>query len=192
MSCDDKLTTEDILIAERYFTEYDYKTIEYRFKIRTAVNYYLEPGKTIDVYDKLTGKSTKAKIIGVLGSNYNIIELLCDTYISPLSVFLFKPNILKPSTAYNLNDGTGRYLWREKKTRALVTDTDEISEQVFTNGAHYIHHYIPFFVRRQGNELSLANKDGLDTRIRKMTINMEEREYTKFETAKTEDNQAQC
>ena len=192
LSCDDKLTNVDMLIAEQYFMEYDYKEIEYRFKIRTAVNYYLEPGKTIDVYDKMTGKSTKAKIVGVSGSNYNIIELLCDTYISPLTVFLFKPNILKPSTAYNLNDGTGRYLWREKKSRALVTDADEISEQVFTNGAHYIHHYIPFFVRRQGDELSLANKDGLDTRIRKMTIDPEEREYTKFETAKTEDNQAQC
>lgn len=192
ISCNNEIGTEDIQLAGLYFNQYPPSDIEYRFIIKTAVNYYLEVGKTLDVYDKTTRKVTSAKIIGVSGSNYNTIELLCDTYISPLTVFLFKPNILKPSTAYNLNDGTGRYLWREKKSRALVTDTDEISEQVFTNGAHYIHHYIPFFVRRQGDELSLANKDGLDTRIRKMTIDPEEREYTMFETAKTEDNQAQC
>ena len=192
INCDGKIDRSDGETAENYFINTVANDIEYRIKIRTADNYYLEPGKTLRVYDKTNGKITTAQIISVSGANFNIVEVLSDTYISPLTTVLLKPNILKPTTAYELNDPSGTYIWHEKKTRALVTDNDEISEQVFTNGAHYIHHYIPFFVRRQGDELSLANKAGLDTRIKKMVVAQEAKNYAKFEAEETKDKEGQC
>ena len=61
----------------------------------------------------------------------------------------FKPNSEMPSTAYDFNDGSGVYKWRDIESFEFVNNNSEVFNDVFTNGAHYIHQNINFFLRRQ-------------------------------------------
>jgi hypothetical protein len=73
-----------------------------------------------------------------------IYESLNDRYR------IYKPNISKPNNSIELDDGTGRYLWRElKEEHEYESEQGQISKYVFTNGAHYINDNVNFFVRRQ-------------------------------------------
>lgn len=65
-----------------------------------------------------------------------------------LSTIFFKnPDI--PDYAYYLNDGTGKYVWRELvKDTELGTESD-IYNRTYANGAVYINSNINFYLRRQ-------------------------------------------
>lgn len=62
---------------------------------------------------------------------------------------LFRHNTEMPDTAYQLPDGTGRYLWRNVLSYADMAPSSELYDETFTNGAHYFHRNIMFYLKRQ-------------------------------------------
>lgn len=62
---------------------------------------------------------------------------------------LFRHNTEMPDTAYQLPDGTGRYLWRNVLSYADMVPSSELYDETFTNGAHYFHRNIMFYLKRQ-------------------------------------------
>jgi hypothetical protein len=114
-------------------------------------NYYFNQGDEIYLYDK----ATSLKHIGVISSVSNDFKTITITKLTNLEnkntkdFNFFKPNFLKPSTAYDINDGTGLYLWKNFKSYEHITSESELYDTTFTNGAHYLHKQINFYLKRQ-------------------------------------------
>lgn len=122
------------------------------FEGTTDKNYYFQKGDEIIIYGK-------NKYIGVItnvyGDDFRNIKFIIykenividDT--NKLDFNFFKPNVLKPSTAYDFDDGSGVYRWRNIESFEYLRTDSELYDGIFTNGAHYIHKNINFFLRRQ-------------------------------------------
>ena len=91
------------------------------------------------------------EIVSVEGKYYTEIGLkvILEDGKTLTDYLLFKVNPIRPSTAYDLDDGTGRYVWRNFLPAEEMTSDDELYDVPFVNGAHYIHKNINFYVRRQ-------------------------------------------
>ena len=88
---------------------------EYKYELLPTKNYYFTVNDILYLYHKYSKKFVSALIIDKKTLYYDTIvikvELPNDTVIS--DYIIYKPNSEKPYGAYELNDGTGRYLWRE-------------------------------------------------------------------------------
>ena len=108
---------------------------------------------------------------------------------------LFRPNPIKPKGAYELNDGTGRYLWRDMLSTKEIGVNDEMHDYIFTNGAVYIHRNLNFFLRRQDpfGEYGLNNMDkiGIPQHMSNLIIGGSSYDYKIIEY-KTENTTQQC
>lgn len=129
----------------------------------TAINYFLNAGDEIYFYKKYTHDKKIGKITDVKGDLYTEITFSINGIDDFSDYLIYKPNPLKPKGAYELEDGTGRYLWREKKSDQDMLPNDELYNSTFTNGAHYRHQNITLFLRRQDptNEFGLSTEDEL-------------------------------
>lgn len=124
---------------------------KYTIKIRTDKNYYFQISDKLYIYDKNNNRYI-VTIVNVEGVNFTQItfESLFEINGNNLKDFkFFKPNSEMPSTAYDFNDGSGVYKWRDIESFEFVNNNSEVFNDVFTNGAHYIHKNINFFLRRQ-------------------------------------------
>ena len=108
---------------------------------------------------------------------------------------LFRPNPIKPKGAYELNDGTGRYLWRDMLSTKEIGVNDEMHDYIFTNGAVYIHRNLNFFLRRQDPfgeyGLNNMNKIGIPQHMSNLIIGGSSYDYKIIEY-KTENTTQQC
>ena len=132
-----------------------YKKLNGIFMLKTIKNYFPEVYKPLFIYDRATGEQHDAIITNVSGDNFTEITIKCDNIEENSSLYtlneryiIFKPNVEKPDGAYELNDGTGRYVWRDGYEDIQYEGTD-IDEYTFTNGAHYIKRGINFYLKRQ-------------------------------------------
>lgn len=131
-------------------------TIDGRINItlKTKENYYPEIGKTIWLYNKANNEKIIATIIKIIDKKTfkHFVAILDEGSEINENIIIdynfFKPNVEKPDNAYELEDGTGRYVWQEFMTDAESNNT-ELKDYTFTNGAHYINKKINFFLRRQ-------------------------------------------
>ena len=142
--------------------------------IKTIKNYYIEVGDTVYLYKKdNTHNTITGKVTSVSGDNYELIEFDMQKPNDGISNYsIYKKNPLKPDFAYEMNDGTGRYLWRDVKKEINLTPDDELFNSMFVNGAHYFHKNINFFLKRQdphGN-YGLLYGNGTPTKVLNMTI----------------------
>lgn len=116
---------------------------------RTDKNYYFEVGKEILIY------YNKVKYGGIItevsGADFRNIKFKANLMftIDIKKCVIFKPNELKPITAYDFNDGSGIYRWRNFESCANIKTDDELYDATFTNGCHYFHKNVNFFLRRQ-------------------------------------------
>ena len=120
--------------------------------IVTDTNYYMETNQDLILYYKFTGEKYSARVINVSGSDFTTIELKLDNKATDTGLdnyFILKPNILKPNTAYDLNNPSGKYVWRDFLSNSKITRTSELYDSVFTNGAIYLHKDINFYLKRQ-------------------------------------------
>ena len=143
---------QDTIVVIEEFIENNDNVI----KCKTDKNYFFEIGNNIIFYDKNDG-SVKyvGKIVNVEGKDFSTISFIFDNEIEIESISdiekfnIFKPNLSKPSSAYEFDDGSGIYRWREFKSCEEITSDSELYDIPFTNGAHYHHKKINFFLRRQ-------------------------------------------
>lgn len=121
----------------------------------TDKNYYFQSGDTFYVY--YTGEYGKkekkvATVTDVSGDDFRNISFSIFLTINDSNKdnFIFlKPNSLMPPTAYDFDDGSGIYRWKDIESFEFITQDSELYDSVFTNGAHYLHKNINFFLRRQ-------------------------------------------
>lgn len=124
-----------------------------KYQFATATNYYAEVGDTIYSYVKSNGTVTKGPVGTVTETGDTSITVEFDgTYERGKSV-IYRENTEKPEGAYELHDGTGRYLWREVLSSPEISPDSELYDSVFTNGAHYFHKNITFYLRRQDPDI---------------------------------------
>ena len=119
----------------------------------TDKNYYFQKGDDIIVYNK-NKKKYVCTVTNVSGNDFRDIEFKVDGDLdisdnNKSDYNIFKPNPIKPSTAYDFDDGSGVYKWRDIESFENLRTDSELYDSVFTNGAHYIHKNINFFLRRQ-------------------------------------------
>lgn len=130
----------------------DNRIIKGNVIINVDKNYYFNIGDEVylfkrDVNTRYTGTITNVSSDYKTLSIGNISSSLNGTKISEYN--LFRPNSEKPSTAYDLMDETGRYVWRNITKSAFIANDSELYDSTFTNGAHYIHKQINFYLKRQ-------------------------------------------
>lgn len=118
-------------------------------RITAVTNYYLEIGKPIYFYDKNSNEYIEGSIISVSGDDFSDITLRCEGITNLDNYFIFKKNVDMPKGAYELKDGTGRYLYRNMISSQNLTSENETYSMPFTNGAHYITSNINFYLKRQ-------------------------------------------
>lgn len=125
---------------------------ENTFDIVTNKNYFFEPMSELYFYHKISKNKIVGKIVKISGKNKNNIRVIINspTPINLNEYIIYKLNSEKPSNAYELDDGSGIYLWRDIKEDYDINS--EISKYMFTNNAHYINKNIIFYLFRQDPE----------------------------------------
>lgn len=120
----------------------------------TAVPYYVQEGDTIYAYRKNSTSRKEGKILYVGGPLYTEVrfELTIGQNERITDYRIFKHNDEMPKYSYELNDGSGRYLWKKIVPYDELDRTEEVYNMVFTNGAKYCHKNIEFYLKRQDPE----------------------------------------
>ena len=133
----------------------------------TNVPYNIYVGDTLYLIDPENGERKEAEVVSVAGPLRTEITFSVNEEIDITKYNVYIPNSLMPYYAYELNDGTGRYLWREPLKESKLMYNDELYDTMFTNGAHYFHENINFFLRRQDpyGEYGLNNGQDIDAMI---------------------------
>lgn len=177
--------------------------VAFKENIATGIlskNYNISEGDIIyALYDGLQHEC-KVETLSREGSNrFNTtLKLIAEDDVFPKiidKVMFFRPNPIKPKGAYELNDGTGRYLWRDMLSNKSITSDDELYNTIFTNGAVYYHRDLNFYLRRQDPfgeyGLSYIGKTGLPSNLDNMNITGSTYDYKAVEYAE-ENSTQQC
>lgn len=114
-------------------------------------NYMLSKGDSI--YALVNGEKILCNVENNPFDEKNSISIKISdggkTFPTSGKILFFKNNPIKPSGSYELNDGTGRYLWRDMLSEKEITQDSDLYNSVFTNGAVYKHRSLNFYLRRQ-------------------------------------------
>lgn len=185
-----KIKEYDDLVNQGSDIQINYELVNYNkksFKIKTAINYYID--KTDKLY--LMNKNNPDKIINCTILNVDSllsIRFYADEEIENIKDFLlFKSNPEKPDSAYLLKDKTGRYLWKNILSNKEIPYQSDLYNTVFTNGAHYLHDNINFFLRRQDpfNEYELYS---VNSPISDLIISGNKKDISEFNYINENDN----
>ena len=147
------------------FTESPMKAEGTKYFGVTSVNYYLQPGDTLYLYNKEKSERIEGEVLSVNGRNYTEVTFRLTFAVDDIKKYtIFKKNSTMPDYAYDLMDASGRYLWREELSDKELLIGDELYDSIFTNGANYRHLNINFYLRRQDptGEYGLNTKDTVD------------------------------
>lgn len=130
------------------------KVSEKIYTFTPVTNYYIQTGDTIISYVRRNGKVSNGPrgVVTETGEATFTVRFETESYNAGNSI-IFRENTEKPYYAIELNDGTGRYLWRDVLGSAEISPDSELYDSVFTNGAHYFHKNITFYLRRQDPDM---------------------------------------
>lgn len=120
------------------------------FAVTTDKNYYMNVGETIRIYSLTTDEATTGIIASVSGKNFENLVINCELESDDLDNYImYKVNSEMPSYAYDMNDRSGMFYYRQVVPSKNIRPDSPLYDSVFTNGAHYFHQNINFYVRRQ-------------------------------------------
>ena len=154
----------------------------------TGIAYSVDGKDYIDITFKVYDGENVVVAEKGLDDNGNIVLTLINegndvtTQIRDLDDYtVYRKNPLMPDFAYDMRDGTGRYIWRDVKSTTEILSGDSLYDSVFINGAHYRQENIQFYLRRQDplgiNGLSKVN--GQPAKIGQFIIGGEYKEISK-------------
>ena len=135
------------------------------YTIKTDENYYFEVNDTLYLYRKSDNEEFETRIELVGGDDFRVISFTVPSGSTIDEYRLFKPNILKPSTAYELHDGTGKYVWRDFIPCSKLFRGSDLYDSLFTNGAIYFHKDINFYLKRQDPYGEYGLRPGYNTNL---------------------------
>ena len=167
-----------------------------KITIKTDKNYDFKPNDVLYLYSKNRASNTdiKTTVSSVSGDNFQYVTINVPYSVTDVGWIMqyriYKHNSEKPDNAYELNDGTGRYLWRDVKTEIELNTNDELYDSMFVNGAHYFHKNIDFFLRRQDPKCiyGLSYCDGVNPHLLNLVIDGEKKDISKYDYVETEEN----
>lgn len=153
----------------------------------TSTNYYFEMGDEMYLYNVITNEKVTGWVIKIEGKNFNEITFKLTSGITDFSQYkIYRRNPERPSNAYELNDGSGIYVWRDVKPSSEIDTDSELYDSTFTNGAHYFQKNINFYLKRQDPlgvyGLSYANRGDVIQRVQKLDISGEYTDVSGVET----------
>lgn len=157
-----------------------------KYMLTTSKNYYFELLDNVYFYDKITKEKVIGTVYKIEGKNRNNIfinvKLLDNTTID--DYIIYRPNSEKPYGSYELEDGSGRYLWRDLLEDHEYDINGEISKYIFTNNAHYINKQIIFKLQRQDptGEYKISSITGPTPIINNFGIEGVTNDYSNIET----------
>lgn len=173
---------EHTRIAISEYTDIDIN----KYMLTTSKNYYFELLDNVYFYDKITKEKVIGTVYKIEGKNRNNIfinvKLLDNTTIG--DYIIYRPNSEKPYGSYELEDGSGRYLWRDLLEDHEYEINGEISKYIFTNNAHYINKQIIFKLQRQDptGEYKISSITGPTPIINNFGIEGVTNDYSNIET----------
>lgn len=173
---------EHTRIAISEYTDIDLNN----YMLTTSKNYYFELLDKVYFYDKITKEKVIGTVYKIEGKNRNNIfinvKLLDNTTID--DYIIYRPNSEKPYGSYELEDGSGRYLWRDLLEDHEYEINGEISKYIFTNNAHYINKQIIFKLQRQDptGEYKISSITGPTPIINNFGIEGVTNDYSNIET----------
>lgn len=141
---------------------YEFKSVNgLRYTIKTDRNYYFQPasgdfeGSLVYIYKMDNGINYTLATTGHCtdvdkNDSFKTVEIELSTAVDIAeNCLIFRHNTEMPSDAINIEDGSGRYIWKEIMPFSEVPADDELYDSQFTNGAHYHHNNISFYLKRQ-------------------------------------------
>mgnify|MGYP006928562307 CR=1 FL=1 len=150
------------------------------------------------LYALLNGKQYPCKEFSINDDDKGTILTMDFSGETPEGIekaLFFKVNPIKPKGSYDMNDGSGRYLWRDMLSTKELTQDSDLYDSIFTNGAIYLHRNINFYLRRQDPfgkyGLSDIEKQGIPQHLEDMTIGGSTYDYKAVEYT-TENTTHQC
>lgn len=141
----------------------------------TSKNYYFEMGDEMYLYNDTTNEKVNGWVTKIEGKNFNQITFGLSSKIDNFTQYkIYRRNPECPSNAYELDDGSGIYVWRDVKSSSEIDTDSELYDSTFTNGAHYFQKNINFYLKRQDPlgvyGLSYANRGDVVQRVQKLDI----------------------
>lgn len=118
-----------------------------------SAHYFIQTGDTIYSYTKAGGNVTVGPKGTVTETGDTTFTVDFESTYSAGNSVIYRENSEKPDGAIELNDGTGRYLWRDVVKSSEISPDSDLYDSVFTNGAHYFHKNITFYLRRQDPDM---------------------------------------
>lgn len=118
-----------------------------------SAHYFIQTGDTIYSYTKVGGNVTVGPKGTVTETGDTTFTVDFESAYSAGNSAIYRENSEKPGGAIELNDGTGRYLWRDMVKSSEISPDSGLYDSVFTNGAHYFHKNITFYLRRQDPDM---------------------------------------
>ena len=129
---------------------YDFAQQTSVITLKTIGDFYIRPNDVLYLYKKDDSHQTvKVVVDSVDPDDYRVIHFKLEGSMNFVNYVVYRKNPAMPSWAYELNDGTGRYIWKEMKKEESIRSGSELYNSMFTNGTHYIHKNINFYLHRQ-------------------------------------------
>lgn len=164
--------------------------------IKTSINYMLAKGYFVYVYCKNDGSYKSYRVTDVDGANYCSITVTGFTATEGYEYVFFKGNPSKPNNAYELSDGTGRYIWKDVKSEREVDGGDRTFDSMFTNGRHYRNETVNFYLFRQdpyGNYgLNEINSDDCKLYKKRLLSNGLHKDIDKYDYIEEDGGTIEC
>lgn len=165
---------------------------EYRFLI--ANEYYLKKNDKLHFYNINNGEcviGTLKEIMEDFALNkwYKIEVELKD---NPYNYNIFKIENIRG--VYELNDGSGSYLWRDLLEDHEYSFNDEINKYIFTNNAHYINKNILFTLHRQdpNGEYGISGINSPTPIVNNFTVGGNVNDYSEYNETTNEEGDLSC
>lgn len=138
------------------FRSFTADTADSTVKMITSVNYFFEKGSVVYLYDKNgTNALHEFVVTDVSGDRFTEITIKTseDGFIADgfnlKDYKVFKKNPIQPAHSFDFHDGSGMYVWKNVKSCGDYMSGEDLYDSMFTNGAHYFHKGINFYLRRQ-------------------------------------------
>lgn len=140
-------------------------------------------------------KNTNEKIIGMVTKIKGLtIDITADFKDDINEYKIYKTPYDKPLYSYNLDDGTGRYLYRPILSDSEIPTDSDLYDSIFANGTHYIHKSINFYLRRQDpyGIYGLSMVDKMPQQLALLSISGTYKDKTKYEYNIDTDTSLSC
>ena len=167
------------VVSSEYEIEYEIEELVFE----VDRDNYLSIGDRLYVLDPIT--KSRYEDAFITNINNKIITLHFNEKIGFVSrtLYIFKPNILKPKYAYELFNAKGEYIWRDIKSFWKIDTNNELFNTIFTNNALYYEKNFNLFLKRQDpfGEYQLMKYDKLPEEISSLIISGTYKDVEKYE-----------